>query len=136
MPKVPLDAPSIQWSINASLHTWFQDFAERLGTNGSFLLRAFCTQLKEGDPAIIIQLETMLERGMRAAILDPKVARFYLDAHTRDWLTSYLKALRHPKYPRRRVWVRHLINGYLLWLQQNDEHGMVFRPGNLMSEQT
>ncbi len=135
MPKAFADAPSIQWSINASLHIWFQNFAERLGTNGSFLLRAFCTQLKEGDPVITKQLDTMLECGMRAAILDPKVARFYLDAPTRDWLTSYLQHLRHPKYPRRRVWVRHLINGYLLWLQQSEGRGMVFRPGNLLREQ-
>ena len=129
---LPPDWDSMQWSVNVELYAWFQTLAARLGTNTSFLLRSFFAQLKGQDALVLSQLEAILEAGMREAIVDPKVARVYLDTETQTWLTAYVAQMRHPKYPRRRVWLRHLINGYVLRLRQNESSGTIYAAGRLL----
>lgn len=125
MPEIPTesDLECLQWSTNTELHDWFLGLAARMRTNASFLLREFCSQLKNGDPATLARLHDILERGMREAIVDRKNARFYLDTEMRDWLMSYIEDLRHPRFVTRRIWLRHLMNGYLLWLRSKEKEG-------------
>jgi hypothetical protein len=109
----------VAWSINADLHAWTSGEAVRLGMSFSVLMRSFCCQMQAGEPAMLQHVPELIDQGMRDVVLEPKLARIYLDVEQRDWLMRFIRDLKHPKFPHRKVWLRHLMNGYLLWLRQH-----------------
>lgn len=113
--KVPM-----RWSMNEDLHTWILGLAERLQLNSSVLIRMFALQLKEGDPATCGRVYEFVELGLLDALVRPKTAKIFIERELHDWLNQYVEDLHHPAYPKRKIWLRHLLSGYALYLQRHE----------------
>lgn len=116
----------LRWSMNEGLHAWLLTLAERLDLNVSVLVRMFALQLKEGDPATFALVSDFIELGLLDALVAPKTVKVFLEDDLCGWLNAYVRDLRHPTYPKRKIQVRHLLNGYAQYLRRNEQKCVLY----------
>lgn len=111
---------SLRCTINEDLFVWLSALSARLYLNNAVVIRMFVLQLKEEEPATLAKLEQFMAIGLCEAVVQPKMIKIYLDTELVTWLNRFARTLQHPRYPKRAIRPRHLVGGYLRYLQRNE----------------